>query len=162
MQTTIVAQTFNALLNPNDSYTDEYYDSSIPLGLVGFSQFERVLLYTEASCMQFNSNEPFYSAGVPPVNSSGHNWQAIITLPFTNRTSDNWVNCTVRAGFANAISTCNDTKCETTRISENITSFAEGGNGLASFLRALFKNYAPLQTSKNNNLIVTGFWVEIF
>lgn len=155
MRTTIVAQTFNAILNPNNSYTDEYYDSSIPLGLVGFSKFERVLPYTEVSCMQFNSSEPFYSAGVPPVNSSGHTWQAIITLPFTNRASDNWINCTVKAGFANAISTCNDTKCETTRISENITSFAEGGNGLPSFLRALFQNYAPLQTSKNNNLIVT-------
>lgn len=42
MRTTIVAQTFNAILNPNDSYTNEYYDSSIPLGLVGFSKFERV------------------------------------------------------------------------------------------------------------------------
>ncbi|KAL9552799.1 hypothetical protein MBANPS3_003593 [Mucor bainieri] len=147
----VVAQTFNAILIPNSSYTSENYDSSIPLGLAGYSEFERVLPFAEASCVQFNSST-IVVGGVPPVNRSG-TWQADLTLPLTLSLDDRFVNCTLKVGYANANSTCRDTKCETIRTSQDITPFAEGGNGLPSYLSLLFNNYAP-NTSKNRNPIV--------
>lgn len=148
----VIAQTFNAILIPNSTYTSENYDSSIPPGLAGFSRFGRVLPYAEASCVQFNSST-IVVGGVPPVNRSG-TWQAHLTLPLTLLSDDKFVNCTVKAGYANAISTCRDSRCETVRTSQDIMPFAEGGNGLPSYLSLLFSSYAP-NTSKNSNLIIT-------
>ncbi|GAN04189.1 hypothetical protein MAM1_0057c03649 [Mucor ambiguus] len=154
MATTVSTQIFSALLNPNDSFTNEYYDSSIPLGLVGLSRFERVLPYAETSCVQFNSSKGLWLSGAPPVTGSGYTWQTKVTLPFTNMAEDFWINCTIRSGWAKAISTCHNTKCETARTSENITSYENGGNGLSLFFEFLFGNYMP-SSSSSNNLVVT-------
>ncbi|KAF1807553.1 hypothetical protein FB192DRAFT_1432772 [Mucor lusitanicus] len=79
-QVSVTAQTFNALLIPNSSYTNETYDSSIPSELVGSSRFERVLPYAKASCVQFDSDIDF-GYQIPITNSSGYTWRANITLP---------------------------------------------------------------------------------
>lgn len=154
IETRVLFQTFSAILNPNSSFTSEHYDSSIPPGLVGYSQFERVLPYAEASCKQFNSSQDFYLKGNPPVQLTNYTWQASITLPYTVRVEGSWVNCTIKAGYANAISTCNNTKCETIRTSKSITPLEERGNGLHPFLRRFFPKFAPGGTS-GNNLIVS-------
>ncbi|GAN03119.1 hypothetical protein MAM1_0034d02570 [Mucor ambiguus] len=153
IRTGLTAQVFAAMLIPNSSYTSEHYDSSIPPGLAGYSQFKRLLPYAEASCVQFKSSG-FFDTVVPPVTGSGA-WQLKVTLPFTaGIVTGEWVNCTLKAGIANAISTCNDTKCETKRTTEDITPFAEGGNGLPSFLPFLFESYKP-SGSMSNNIILT-------
>ncbi|KAL9542202.1 hypothetical protein MBANPS3_008729 [Mucor bainieri] len=128
MGPTIVAQTFNAMLIPNNSYTSEYYDSSIPADLVGSSQFKRVLPYAEASCVQFNSSSSFGTA-IPPSRG-------------------------LLGELHHAISTCNDTKCKTVRAPKEITPFAEGAIGLPEYLQRLFEVFKP-GTSKNNNIIIT-------
>lgn len=154
METRVLFQTFSAILNPNSLFTSEHYDSSIPSGLIGYSQFERVLPYAEASCKQFNSTQDFYLNGNPPVHPTDSTWQASMTLPSTVRVDGSWVNCTIKAGYANALSTCNDTKCETIRTSKSITPLEKRGNGLTPFLRRFFPKFAPGGTS-GNNLIVS-------
>ncbi|KAL0143309.1 hypothetical protein V8B55DRAFT_1572026 [Mucor lusitanicus] len=154
IQSAVTFQTFSAILNPNSSFTNEHYDTSIPAGLTGHSQFERVLPYAEASCIPFNSSKDFYLNGTPTVDFTTYTWQVSTTLPFTISADDLWINCTIKAGYANANSTCNGTKCETVRTSENITPFEERGNGLPPFLRRFFSKFAPGGTS-GNNLIVT-------
>ncbi|KAL9541953.1 hypothetical protein MBANPS3_008851 [Mucor bainieri] len=118
---------------PNSSHTSEYYDSCIPSDLVGFSQFERVLPYAETSCVEFTSTETF-PISMPLIDLYLTTWETIITIPLTIEAVDGrWVNCTVTAGWANATSTCDDTKCETKRTSENITPFDMIGMGISTF-----------------------------
>ncbi|KAL9536555.1 hypothetical protein MBANPS3_012565 [Mucor bainieri] len=119
VEATVAAQAFNSIAMPNSSYTNENYDSSIPISIAG-------------------------------------NWNAKVTLQLTPGTPDNnWMNCTVTAGWANAISTCNDTKCDTTRTSAEIAPLAErlSGVGLPAYLQSLFNKRRPT-TSKINNIVV--------
>ncbi|OAD01161.1 hypothetical protein MUCCIDRAFT_112595 [Mucor lusitanicus CBS 277.49] len=152
-QVSVTAQTFNALLIPNSSYTNETYDSSIPSELVGSSRFERVLPYAKASCVQFDSDIDF-GYQIPITNSSGYTWRANITLPASGTPNGTWINCTLIAGYSNAISTCIDTKCETVPTSDDLTAYLEKGNGIAIYLQSLFRNYAS-QASRTQNLVTT-------
>ncbi|KAL9551077.1 hypothetical protein MBANPS3_004431 [Mucor bainieri] len=156
IQSAVTFQTFSAITSPNSSFTSEHYDSSIPAGLTGYSQFKRVLPYAEASCQPFNSSQDFYLNGTPPVDFTDYTWQVTTTLPFTFSADKLWINCTIKAGYASAVSTCNDTKCETVRISKDITPFEEKGNGLPPYLRRFFPKFAPGGTS-DNNLVVN--WI---
>ncbi|KAL9539290.1 hypothetical protein MBANPS3_010344, partial [Mucor bainieri] len=155
MYTSILAQTFSGILNPNDTYTTEYYDRAIPPTLKGFSQFKRVLPYSEASCKVFNSNTTdYYNYGTPSLYKTNATWQASFVIPYASSVYNSWAECNVSSGIANAISDCNNTGCLTNRASE-ITPFENNSGQILPWMWALFFSVYKPQSSEDNNLIVS-------
>ncbi|KAF1807529.1 hypothetical protein V8B55DRAFT_1466530 [Mucor lusitanicus] len=154
MYTSVLAQTFSGILNPNKSYTSEYYDRAIPPTLKGFSLFERVLPFSEASCEVFNSNTDYYNFGAPYSYTMNTTWKASFVIPYDSSVNNSWANCTVWSGTANAISDCNNTGCLTHRTSD-ITPFEDNTGHILSWMWSLFFSVYQPQSSVDNNLIVS-------
>ncbi|GAN03113.1 hypothetical protein MAM1_0034c02564 [Mucor ambiguus] len=154
MYTSVLAQTFSGILNPNSTYTSEYYDRAIPPTLKGFSQFERVLPYSEASCEVFNSNIDYYNFGTPYSYTMNATWKASFVIPYDSSVNNSWAQCNVSSGIANAMSNCNNTGCLTDRTSE-ITPFENNAGHILSWMWSLFFSVYQPQSSVDNNLIVS-------
>ncbi|CAO3633570.1 unnamed protein product [Mucor fragilis] len=154
MYTSVLAQTFSGILNPNSTYTTEYYDRAIPPVLKGFSLFERVLPYSEASCEVFKSNSDYYNFGTPYSYTMNATWQASFVIPYDSSVNNSWANCTVWSGYANAVSNCNNTGCLTDRTSD-ITPFENNTGHILSWMWSLFFSVYQPQSSVDNNLIVS-------
>lgn len=154
MYTSVLAQTFSGILNPNTSYTTEHYDRAIPPMLKGFSLFERVLPYSEASCEAFNSSTDYYNYGVPYSSPMNATWKASFIIPYDNSVWNSWANCTVWSGYANAVSDCNNTGCLTDRTS-SITPYEDNLGNILSWMWSLFFSVYQPQSAVDNNLIVS-------
>ncbi|KAG2235070.1 hypothetical protein INT48_008993 [Thamnidium elegans] len=141
---------YNSLINRNTSFTNEFYDKAIPHSLIGNSTFYRVLPYSNVSCGQaFNSSSLWYSNVTPLISKKEYAWETVITMPLNdevpmvddiaeNSTStlpslNVWINCSISAGYASALSTCNDTYCVTNRVSD-ITPYTGTGYGIPAVL----------------------------
>jgi hypothetical protein len=152
--------TFNTLLNPNTSYTNEYYDRGIPAGLQGISNFERVLPFADVSCTAFTL-QTLVGDFTPNITSMGSLWAASIVVPLHDENPKlmQYVNCTIKIGQANAFTSCNDTLCYTNRTSD-ITPYSDKGYGAAGigagvkeFLANMFTMMTPFTSIARNQLV---------
>ncbi|KAI7895461.1 uncharacterized protein EV154DRAFT_559226 [Mucor mucedo] len=146
---------FNSLRNQNATYTNEYYDKSIPEGLRGESTFVRELPFANVSCSIVPKSEKFTNAepmsrnftAKDSLEGSISSWYAeialILNLDLAVQGSSQWVACTIDMGHATASTTCKDTLCHTERISD-ITAFERAyPNGVFDFMSAMFKMTRP-------------------
>ncbi|GAA5808380.1 hypothetical protein MFLAVUS_001771 [Mucor flavus] len=149
MQPLINLNAFNSLRNPNVSFSNEYYDRSIPAGLQGKSSFERVLPFSNVSCVHVPARDNF-TRSVPMMSNSPQYLNvpreirlatSVMTLPLYDDSDIlnpmQWLNCSVLVGYATAHTNCKDTYCETYRKSE-ITPFYKGGDAVGYFFKRTF------------------------
>ncbi|KAI7886368.1 uncharacterized protein EV154DRAFT_485119 [Mucor mucedo] len=174
---TFAMDTFNSIRNPNTSYTNEYYDRSIPAGMIGESIFQRELPYANVSCRlikyknNYNRTGPLI-LGVPSSISPLYDlsWAGSMTMPYQDYYGEtlpkNSINCSIYLGHATALTKCNRTLCHTERIS-NITSYSKEdyNGGFVSLLYKMFNITQPGGSTYRNSLmtwIAGGEWTEIY
>ncbi|KAI7895487.1 uncharacterized protein EV154DRAFT_495091 [Mucor mucedo] len=146
---------FDSLRNQNATYTNEYYDRSIPEGLRGVATFQRELPFANVSCKKVADDVTFSSvAPMRPylqnnsASSYGYSsWTAAITVVLNREqeggTSPQWVLCTIDIGHATALTTCKDTLCHTERVS-TITPFKSvNADSALIFMTTMFKMVVP-------------------
>ncbi|KAG2209499.1 hypothetical protein INT47_008343 [Mucor saturninus] len=154
---------FNSLRNQNATYTNEYYDKSIPAGLRGESTYVRELPYANVSCSivprtaNYSSENPM-SQNFTAANTlyeSISSWHAEIALAMNRDLGENasWVACTIDVGHATALTSCKDTLCHTERVS-TITLFEKDyPSGIYDFMSTMFKMTAPGSMVTRNPLL---------
>lgn len=156
---------FNSLRNQNATYTNEYYDNSIPEGLKGYSTFERELPFANVSCaivprgQNFSVTEPM-SRNLTTMDvsyDSISSWTAEIALVMNldqiQADLHHWVACTIYLGHATALTSCQDTLCHTERVSE-ITPFPkEYPGGIYDLMAAMFSMTKPGSSVTRNPLM---------
>ncbi|KAI7886370.1 uncharacterized protein EV154DRAFT_485122 [Mucor mucedo] len=167
----------NSLRNPNTSYTNEYYDRSIPTGLIGESKFQRELPYSNVSCKivktqpNFEHSKPMISM-VPSSENSllALSWAGHISIPYQDNYTyimpENYINCTIDLGHATAVTSCNRTLCHTKRTSK-ITPYdkEQVNGGFVDLLYKMFNITQPYGTAVRNSLVVWvagGDWTKIY
>ncbi|GAA5802772.1 hypothetical protein HPULCUR_008247 [Helicostylum pulchrum] len=152
-------EALNSIRNQNSSYTNEYYDRSIPEGLQGLSSFNRVLPFANATCqpvpekVTFQTGYPVMTSiksTLDPVFPSA--WSSLMTMVLNDRNealSDRqWLNCSIFVGYATASTSCNNTLCKTHRTSD-ITPYQDTNFGLQSFMEKLFTMMGSSSSSIN-------------
>ncbi|KAI7895486.1 uncharacterized protein EV154DRAFT_573299 [Mucor mucedo] len=159
---------FNSLRNRNTTYTNEYYDKSIPDGLRGESKFVRELPFANVSCRIVPKNDSFSDLDpvLPPLNKyddSGNSfipWGALIAVSMKMELAEydlhQWVLCTIDLGHATASTTCQNTLCHTERVSI-ITPFGKTYTQSSyMLLRNMFTMVKP-GTSGTRNILTS--WI---
>ncbi|KAI7886371.1 uncharacterized protein EV154DRAFT_574014 [Mucor mucedo] len=174
---TLAMDTFNSIRNPNNSYTNEYYDRSIPAGLIGESIFRRELPYANVSCRLIKYKNNYKRTGplilgVPSSISPLYelSWAGSMTMPYQDNYGEslpkNSIDCSIHLGHATALTKCNGTLCHTKRVS-NITSYSKEdyNGGFVSLLYKMFNITQPEGSIYRNSLmtwIAGGEWTEIY
>ncbi|KAI9260084.1 hypothetical protein EDC94DRAFT_611701, partial [Helicostylum pulchrum] len=136
----------NSIKNGNDSYTDEYYDRSIPLGIKGITSFDRVLPFANVSCKFVPVEKTFdvVSPIMSPIQSTINPiypdaWSGVMSMvfdPSLDYDKRKAVNCTIVVGHATANTLC-DGSCSTRRTSD-ITPYQDTNYGVQNFMQGLF------------------------
>ncbi|KAI7896241.1 uncharacterized protein EV154DRAFT_558579 [Mucor mucedo] len=156
--------TLDSLRHPNHTFTNEYYDRGIPADIKGQSRSERVLPFANVSCAKvplkadFTRLRPLMSE-LPSPNKSDPfgSLKTMMTLAmYTDKTNEKlwqWVNCTMSIGYANAITTCNETLCHTMRTT-SITPFNQSGLVLGEFINLIFELTTPYGSNTRNSAYI--------
>ncbi|KAG2200381.1 hypothetical protein INT47_002295 [Mucor saturninus] len=167
----------NILRNPNTSYTNEYYDRSIPADMIGESKFQRELPYSNVSCNIVKSQPNFEHSGpmismIPSLKNPllALSWAGYISVPYKDKYTytmpKNYMNCTIYLGHATALTSCNRTLCHTERVSKIIPYDEEQVNGgFVDLLYKMFNITQPSGTVTRNSLmtwVAGGDWTKIY
>ncbi|KAI9349975.1 hypothetical protein BD770DRAFT_394806 [Pilaira anomala] len=152
----------NSIRNPNVSYTNEFFDRSIPAGLKGTASFYRELPFADVSCKvlpgvhEHSQIYPSFTRSYDPdQNTTG--WQSFMNVSLTGD-SDNdeaieWVDCSISIGHATARTSCKDTLCHTDRVS-GITPYGYIRNSvLTNMLELIFEMVQPSASSGRNIML---------
>lgn len=160
---------FNSLRNPNFTYTNEYYDRSIPANLLGEAEFMREMPYSTVSCelvkakSTFSRIQPIMTDIPSTINHKyGSPWAGSLTIPYHDDYNadvpKNFVNCSIYLGHATSLTSCNNTYCKTSRIT-NVTRYEDdtyNGGMLALFEKIIIATQPG--GSLYRNLLMT--WIS--
>ncbi|KAG2213100.1 hypothetical protein INT47_011249 [Mucor saturninus] len=161
---------FNSLRNPNTTFTNEIYDRSIPNALLGQSIFERVLPYANVSCKLVKYKEGFsrFNPTLGTIPSSINKkypspWAATLSIPYHDDygMSDiptNSVNCSIYLGYATALTSCNNTYCDTKKITNIIRYEDDVYNGGLPILFKYMFEAVQRSGSMYRNVLMT--WIS--
>lgn len=157
IQSVLGARILSSMITPNTTYTDEYYDNSIPSSSIqqAETQFQRVLSYGNATCY-FGNDSLIEAAQFRPTISVQDAWNINITLAMMdNGARVNWVNCTLTAGYADAETKCSNQTCSTERVTQ-IQKYTDSGNALNVIISTLV---GMLETGSSGRIHPLQAWL---
>jgi hypothetical protein len=143
----------NSIMDPNTTFTNEYYDDGITVNVNNLNvTFRRELPYVDSTCHTFTGNYNF-SMYNPTIDYHGA-WNTTVTLPMVSNNSDvTWVNCSLTSGYATALTHCGNNTCQTARVS-NISYYhsSENRNGVGLLLTEIVSLLSPDSSGTMNPL----------